>query len=216
MFNHESIIIWDWNGTLLDDINICIDIMNEILDKRGLGALSGKKYQRIFQFPVIEYYRQLGFDFNKDSFEDLSVEFIDAYHKKLKKAKLFEHAIDILKDFKSRNYLQIIISAMKQDDQEESLKDKDVREFFDYVIGLDDHYADSKIDFALHFMRKNNIYAEKAVLIGDTVHDSEVAAALGCKCLLVANGHQSYDRLAVAGVPVKRSLKGILEFFDNS
>lgn len=216
MFNHESVIIWDWNGTLLNDVSICVDVMNEILNRRGMSKLSRKKYQRIFQFPVIEYYRQLGFDFQKDSFENLSVEFIDAYHKKLKRAKLFRHSMEILIKFKARNYSQVIISAMKQANLEESLKDKDVSEFFDYVIGLDDHYADSKIDFAVNFIRKNNIYAEKAVFIGDTTHDFEVANALGCKCLLIANGHQSYDKLAETGVPVKNNLKDILKYFDNS
>ena len=73
MFNHESIIIWDWNGTLLDDVSICIDIMNEILGRRGLDKLTRKKYQQIFRFPVIDYYRQLGFDFKRDSFENLSL-----------------------------------------------------------------------------------------------------------------------------------------------
>jgi phosphoglycolate phosphatase len=105
--------------------------MNQILHKRGLGKLYRKKYQRIFQFPVIEYYRQLGFDFKRDSFENLSVEFIDAYNKKLKNAKLFKHSLDILNEFKAGNYLQLIISATEQANLEESLKDKDVREFFD-------------------------------------------------------------------------------------
>ena len=216
MFNHESVIIWDWNGTLLDDVSICIDVMNEILNRRGMHKLSRKKYQRIFQFPVIEYYRLLGFDFQKDSFENLSVEFIEAYHKKLKRAKLFRHSLEILNKFKAKNYSQVIISAMKQANLEESLKDKDVSEFFDHVIGLDDHYADSKIDFAVDFIRKNNIYTEKAVLIGDTTHDFEVANALGCKCILVANGHQSYDKLAETGVTVNNNLKDILKYFNNS
>jgi phosphoglycolate phosphatase len=215
MFNHESIIIWDWNGTLLNDVSICIDIMNEILGRRGLNKLTRKKYQQIFRFPVIEYYRQLGFDFKSDSFENLSIEFIDAYNRKLKEAKLFKHSTDILGEFKYRNYSQVIISAMKQSNLEDSLRDKGVRDFFDHVIGLDDHYAESKIDFAVDFISRNNISAGKAILIGDTTHDYEVARALGCKCLLIANGHQSYDRLVVTGVPVNHKLKGILDFFDN-
>jgi phosphoglycolate phosphatase len=190
MFNHESTIIWDWNGTLLDDVNICIEIMNKILNKRGLGSLSRKKYQKIFQFPVIEYYKELGFDFKKDSFENLSIEFIKAYHKELKKAKLFKYSIDVLKEFKNRNYIQIIISAMEQSALTESLEDKGVLHFFDYIIGLNDHYANSKIDYAVNFINKNNVYPEKAVLIGDTTHDYEVARAVGCSCLLISNGHQ--------------------------
>lgn len=216
MFNHESIIIWDWNGTLLNDINICIKIMNNILQKRGLGSLSKRKYRKIFQFPVIEYYKQLGFDFKKDSFEDLSIEFIKAYHKELKNACLFKYSKNVLKDFKARNYLQIIISAMEQGALTESLKYKGVLQYFDYIIGLNDHYANSKVDFAVSFIKKNNIYPEKVVLIGDTTHDFEVAEALGCRCLLIANGHQAYDKLALTGAPVNRNLKSILRLISKS
>lgn len=215
MFNHESTIIWDWNGTLLNDVNICIKIMNNILHKRGLGTLSKRKYQKIFQFPVIEYYKQLGFNFKKDSFENLSIEFIEAYHKELKNACLFKYTKNVLKDFKARNYIQIIISAMEQGALTESLKYKGVLHYFDYIIGLNDHYANSKVDFAVSFIKKNKIYPEKAILIGDTTHDFEVAEALGCKCLLIANGHQAHDKLALTGAPVKGSLKSILRLVNK-
>jgi phosphoglycolate phosphatase len=158
---------------------------------------------------VIEYYRQLGFDFKKDSFENLSVEFIEEYHRELKNAYLFKYSEYILKDFKARNYTQIVISAMEQGALTESLSDKRVLNYFDYIIGLNDHYANSKVNFAVSFIKKNNIYPEKAVLIGDTKHDFEVSEALGCKCLLIANGHQSYDRLTLTGAPVKRNLGSI-------
>jgi phosphoglycolate phosphatase len=216
MFNHESIIIWDWNGTLLNDVGLCIKIMNKILIKRGLGSLSRKKYRKIFQFPVIEYYKQLGFDFRKDSFENLSIEFIEEYHKELKNAYLFKYSKNVLKNLKARNYLQIVISAMEYRALTESLNNKGVLHYFDHIIGLDDHYAESKVNYAVSFMEKNNIYAEKAVLIGDTTHDFEVAEVLGCKCLLIANGHQTYDRLKLTGAPVKRNLKSIIELIKKS
>jgi phosphoglycolate phosphatase len=216
MFNHESIIIWDWNGTLLNDVNICVKIMNKILSKRGLESLSKRRYRKIFQFPVIEYYKQLGFDFKKDSFENLSIEFIEEYHKELKNAYLFKYSKNVLEDFKTRNYLQIVISAMEKGALMESLNNKGVLQYFNYIIGLNDHYANSKVNFAVSFIKKNNIYPEKAILIGDTTHDFEVARALGCKCLLIANGHQACDRLTYTGAPVKRNLKSILGLIGKS
>ncbi len=215
MLNHESTIIWDWNGTLLDDVNICIEIMNRILHKRGLKPLTKARYQEIFQFPVIEYYKKLGFDFDRDSFESLSVEFIESYNRELKKADLFKHSVDILKEFKARNYLQIVISAMEQRALIKSLRDKVVSGYFDYMIGINDHYAISKVEFAVDFIKKNNIYPGKTVLIGDTTHDYEVAQAIGCKCLLVANGHQSYSKLSLTTVPVYKNLKYILGIISN-
>jgi phosphoglycolate phosphatase len=215
MFNHESTIIWDWNGTLLNDVSICINTMNVILNKRGLKSLTKERYQDIFQFPVIEYYKKLGFDFNKDSFEVLSVEFIEGYNRELKNAELFEYSVDLLKELKARNYIQIIISAMEKSALVNSLHDKEIPEYFDHIIGINDHYADGKLEFAVDFIRKNNIHPEKIILIGDTTHDYEVAKAIGCKCLLVANGHQSFSRLSVMPVPVKKNLKSILGLISN-
>jgi hypothetical protein len=56
-------IIWDWNGTLLNDITICIKSMNILLKERTLPLISEDKYRDIFTFPVRNYYEQLGFDF---------------------------------------------------------------------------------------------------------------------------------------------------------
>ena len=60
-------IIWDWNGTLLDDRLFCIEIMNQVLQKRGMKAMSESWFLDNFCFPVKDYYIKLGFDFNKES-----------------------------------------------------------------------------------------------------------------------------------------------------
>ena len=75
-------IIWDWNGTLLDDAWLCVDIMDSMLKERSLGTLTLDRYQRLFEFPVIDYYRKLGFDFTKESFEKTGTEFINTIEDK--------------------------------------------------------------------------------------------------------------------------------------
>ncbi|MGN1100061.1 MAG: HAD family hydrolase, partial [Christensenellales bacterium] len=56
-------IIYDWNGTLLDDTAMCHDMLNELLDSHGLPAVSMEKYRQIFTFPIKKYYERAGFDF---------------------------------------------------------------------------------------------------------------------------------------------------------
>jgi len=55
-------IIWDWNGTLLNDIQLCVQTINEMLDKRNLPLLSVNDYKDVFSFPVKNYYQKIGFD----------------------------------------------------------------------------------------------------------------------------------------------------------
>jgi len=81
-------ILWDWNGTLLDDAQYGVGIMNKILKEKNLPLLDLKRYRDIFDFPVRRYYDRLGFDFNKDDFETVGMQFIDAYYKNFQECKL--------------------------------------------------------------------------------------------------------------------------------
>lgn len=77
-------IIWDWNGTLLDDVEVVINIMNSLLEKREMTVINKDRYLEIFDFPVKNYYTKLGFDFSLEPFEKIANEYVelyrDAYH----------------------------------------------------------------------------------------------------------------------------------------
>ena len=73
-------IIWDWNGTLLDDRWLCVDSINLSLRKRNLPEINEQKYLDIFCFPVEKYYQKLGFDFEKEPFTVSGSEFISNYN----------------------------------------------------------------------------------------------------------------------------------------
>ena len=72
-------IFWDFNGTILDDVELCLVLLNDMLKKRNLPLVSKDKYLHIFGFPVIEYYKRAGLTFENESFESMAVDFIDKY-----------------------------------------------------------------------------------------------------------------------------------------
>ena len=96
MINNYKHVIWDWNGTLLNDVDFCCRIINRILVENNLPVLSLKKYREIFTFPVQNYYQAAGLDFSKISFEVLGKDFIDKKEKKKLSCSLFEKAVDVL------------------------------------------------------------------------------------------------------------------------
>ena len=73
-------IIWDWNGTLLNDVDICVKSMNHLLEKRNLPLLDINRYKTVFGFPVKDYYAKIGFDFTKENFEIPANEYMDWFH----------------------------------------------------------------------------------------------------------------------------------------
>ena len=72
-------IIWDWNGTLLNDLTLCVAITNKILTNHDIGYMDEKRYKDIFGFPITDYYRKIGVDLNKEPFELLTEKFISNY-----------------------------------------------------------------------------------------------------------------------------------------
>ena len=75
-------VIWDWNGTLINDAWLFVDVMNNILQKRNMHTITIKKYRDIFGFPIKNYYEKLGFNTKKESIEKLGLEFIKEYKKR--------------------------------------------------------------------------------------------------------------------------------------
>ncbi len=203
-------ILWDWNGTLLDDAATCMNTMNEMLLRRGMPELEIDLYKEVFGFPVIEYYQKIGFDFSKESFESLSVEFIDAYNKALGSAPLAADASRVLEYFKSIGKRNVIISAMKKDMLLNSVKGKGLTNYFTDILGIDDIYAASKSNIALDYVQHHLLDVSEIVLIGDTTHDYEVARDIGCRCILVADGHQSEKRLHTTGAEIIPVLNHLL------
>ena len=77
-------VIWDWNGTLLDDLWLTLNVTNTLLAERGIGHLNQTQYRAVFGFPLQRYYSRIGFDFGKDSFDDLANEWCPLYERKRK------------------------------------------------------------------------------------------------------------------------------------
>jgi len=195
-FSNKKVIIWDWNGTLLDDVGICVSCMNEVLSKRNIPQLNADRYRDIFTFPVKDYYQNAGFDFEKEDFEKPAMEFISLYYKAIHQANLFSCIESVLTSFQKKGLRQLVLSAMEHNNLVSSLKSKGIFEFFSKVSGMTNHYAHSKLEIGQALLADESSFEkEEMLLIGDTLHDLEVAQELGIDCVLIAQGHQSKQRL---------------------
>lgn len=188
-------IIWDWNGTLLDDLELTIDIMNGLLGPRKLPLLDRSRYHAVFDFPVRNYYTKLGFDLIGETFEQLSVEFIDAYDRRRWEARLHSDTESVLQDVLAAGLSQSVLSAYRHSTLCEIVEHFGLTKRFIGLNGLDNIYADSKIELGRAWLAELAIPCEQVLLVGDTLHDLEVAEALGVDCALIASGHHPAERL---------------------
>ena len=199
-------VIWDWNGTLLDDAWLCREIMNGQLRKRGLPVLSVERYEAIFDFPVEGYYRKVGFHWEQETFQEAGTEFIVEYERRKTECRLQIGARELLQQLESVGYSQAVLSAYSHGSLETFLGYFGVRSHFKSVAGSRNHYAEGKVEGGLRMLQELHVSPSETLLIGDTTHDAEVARAMGVGCVLIPCGHNSRDRLDRCGVEVVAGL----------
>jgi len=202
-------VIWDWNGTLLNDAWLCVDCMNRLLRRRGLEELTVERYQETFDFPVVEYYRRLGFDFTRETFEAAGTEFIAEYERRKTECELQPHARETVAALRAAGLTQSVLSAYRQDTLERFVTHFGLRDSFLRLVGLQDHYAAGKVDLGRRWIAELPNDPSEVLMVGDTTHDAETARAMGVDCVLVPGGHNTPERLAACGVPVLGSLRDL-------
>lgn len=205
-------IIWDWNGTLLNDAWLCVDVMNGMLSERNLPQRTLDEYRTLFGFPVRSYYEKLGYDFEKESFDIVGLEFIVRYNQRHHESNLHPGALEVLEYLKSSGYRQYILSAREQKELLEEVKKQSIDHYFSQIQGIDDHYAHGKNEAGTRLIGRIGYQATRMLFIGDTLHDAEVAAELGIDCVLIPNGHYTRERLEAAGCPIADSLQTLIHY----
>ncbi len=198
-------IIWDWNGTLLDDVSFGYRLANWLLSQYHLPQIENlETYRRIFTFPVKDYYNAIGF--GDDIFPEVAVKWMDKYMAEEHECPLQPGALEVTRLFREKGLRQVIISASQLENLKFQLKERPFFDYFDPPRGRGDIYAGSKIEIALDWMKTSGARSETTVFIGDTLHDYDVAQAIGCRCILVEGGHQLPETLKKSGAIVAKSL----------
>lgn len=187
-------IFWDFNGTILDDAKLCYDILIEMLKEEERPLVTFEEYLMIFTFPIEAYYN-IVYDLKKTSFKVLAHRFIERYQPRSLQCSLHEGVIDTIKEIDALGYNNILLSASEEKNLYEQLKHYHIEHLFDKVLGTTDIYASSKVSVGKRFMEENMIDPKDVLMIGDTLHDAEVAEALGIRIILYTKGHQHPSRL---------------------
>lgn len=202
-------IVWDWNGTLLDDVVLGHGALAQVLEKRGLKTITLQEYKDLFRFPVRDFYEELGFDFSQDSWHDVSQDFVDAYDLLAGGVTLNGGVNEVLGGLRGSGVKQYILSALEEKTLRKMVVDFGIDNCFELVCGSDDIYAGGKVPRGQRMLADCGIHPDETLMVGDTLHDAEVAQALGFDCVLYAGGHNSEWRL-LEKAPVIRNMVELL------
>ena len=198
LFGHlagKSHVVWDWNGTLLDDVEISVEALGTILESQGLPLQTRAKYLERFRFPIAEYYAEIGIEVRPESYGALAKQFIDSYDHRIERARLYTGVEDLLRDLAAVGVSSSVLSAAHEPDLKRLLDAYGISSHFTHVYGLGNKWAHGKIERGRQLMATIGLPAAQVILVGDTDHDLAVGQDLGIDVLLLTAGHQHESRL---------------------
>ena len=212
---NNAVIVWDWNGTIIDDAALFVSILNIFLKKYSMNTISIQEYKKLFCFPVENYYKKLGFNLTNNQFKALSSEFIHLYKSKMFSPSLKPGVLTIIKYLHNQGYTQLVLSAQEKTLLKKSIKHYNLELFFDNFFGLNNNYAKSKQSIAKEHLAPFLSSNKKVLLVGDTAHDYEVASSIGADCCLVSWGHYSKKRLDSLNCYIAKTPSLLFEYIHS-
>jgi phosphoglycolate phosphatase len=204
-------VIWDWNGTLINDAWVCAEIVNTLLEKRNMPLIDLDIYKQTYELPVINFFKRIGFDFSENKFKELTEEFLAIYETRQFECSLQEGTAEALDFFTSQGLDQSILSAYQQHRLDKAVERFGIIDYFRNIVGRKDSLASGKEGLAKKLIEKLDCNNNSLLFIGDTTHDLEVAQSLGVDCILVSGGHYSNHRLRQSEAIVFESLTELLK-----
>lgn len=204
-----KVIIWDWNGTLADDVVASFRATNSILARRKMQPISMEQYYSYIDTPISKFYEHL-FDLNEVPMSVLGEEFYEFYPQYFE--GLHAGVKELLKELQEAGARQVVLTSGNTRVVDGDLRKYGIRDYFEEVLGADDLLAAGKVERGINWIKNQEVSPEEMVLLGDTLHDFDVAKAMGVACILGAMGHQAEKDLLSAGVPVVRSFREFREY----
>jgi phosphoglycolate phosphatase-like HAD superfamily hydrolase len=206
-------VVWDWNGTLFDDLDIVVAAVNVSLRAVGAGPIDADRYREVYQRPLHRFYETLlGRPVLPDEMTAIDVDFHDAYHALLDQARLTVDARGAVDLVAARGQTQSVLSMWWHDRLVPA-----VRYFAldDHMLAVDGHRGPAGASKQNHLARHveqlvrlfpDRVQREGMTVIGDVTDDADAASAVGVDCVLYDGGSQPRAVLEATGRPVASSL----------
>lgn len=198
-------LVWDWNGTLLDDLELVVEATNAALAAVGGPTVTVAEHRRDFRRPVWEYYAHvLGRDVSDEEFVILDEIFHETYRAGLARCRLARDAVEALSAWRGT---QSLLSMWFHDELVPLVTGHGLTAHLTRVDGLREPVGGgAKAPHLEAHLKALGLSGKECVLIGDSVDDADAAAAVGARVVLYRGGITSEERLAATGAPVAATL----------
>ena len=205
-------VVWDWNGTLLDDLTVVLDSVNAGVSSYLTSPLTLEQYRNHYTRPVKRFYDTiLGRELSFEEWVDLDARFHRAYDERLHEAALAPGAGDALAAVSASHHSQSLLSMYPHDALLPLVRSRGIDHHFDQIDGLRGVAGDAKYASLVAHLDTLEVSAPSVLMVGDTPDDAVAAFSAGADCVLVDNGSHHRRALEATGADVVDSIDAVLD-----
>ncbi|MFJ8074608.1 HAD family hydrolase [Streptomyces sp. NPDC096176] len=207
--NRSAHLVWDWNGTLLDDISTVIAATNAAFAETGLAPITLERYRELYCVPVPRFYERLmGRLPTDDEWLVMDAAFHKHYWARADACGLAAGAAELLVRRQRSGLTQSLLSLAPHEHLIPVVRRHGIEERFVRVDGRVGASTSGKAEHMVrHLAGLAGVSAERVVVIGDAADDAVAAAHVGAKAVLYTGGSHSRASLKSVGVPVVDTLE---------
>jgi phosphoglycolate phosphatase-like HAD superfamily hydrolase len=200
-------LVWDWNGTLLNDLDLVVSATNQVFAALGGRAVTVEEHRLHFRRPVADFYAAvLGRAVDADEFDRLDGIFHDAYRAGLTTCALADDAVTAMRSWPGT---QSLLSMWFHEDLVPAVTTFGLDGRFRRVDGVRVEQAGDRAFKSGHLARhleSMGVDGRSVVLVGDSLDDADAADSVGAACVLYSGGFTHHERLRRSGRPVADTL----------
>ena len=191
---NKSLIIFDWDGTLMDSVGLIVDAMRYAAKKHGL-TVTDEATKSIIGIALVDAFPML-FPNDSDKYDELLATYSEYYVKHCDNDKLFDGVKELISDLHAQGKTLAIATGKKRKGLQRVLPNSGIQAFFTFTKTADETAGKPNPLMLEQILVETSTRIEDAVFIGDSIHDIRMANAIQMDSIAVSYGCEKADVLA--------------------
>ena len=183
-------IIFDWSGTLSNNIHAFKQVCDVIFTKFGRELISIEEIQANFDIPYMKFWNKYIPELSKEEQNKLYEETIH----KADNALVYDGVLEVIQELNKKGIQLFVVSSDYKSKIISEAKEYKIFHFFKEII-FEIHEKEHAL---LKLIKKHNLDINQTIYVGDTSGDIYAGKKAGLKTAGISWGFQNKEKLAQA------------------
>lgn len=196
--------IFDWSGTLADDLSRVLDATNAVFRHYGLDEMDKGEFRAKFRLPYPDFYAEVLPDVELGELEDV---FRGGFDLSPARVTLLPHAREFMEYCRERGIRCFALTSVDKKAFRHQVTDLQMEPYFEAIYSG----VLNKREVIHSLLETHRLRPDETAFIGDMTHDVETAASAGLTSIAVLTGYQNAAQLSAATPDIITPDLGILK-----